>query len=381
MRHRLHQAAELSRGEVTTAGLIEEFLRVARPDGLLTRIGGYGVLAVYEGTASGPTVLLRCELDALPIAEQSSCPHPSATPGVSHKCGHDGHMAILCGVAQELAWRRRANGRVVLLFQPAEETGEGASMVLDDARFAGFHPDWVFALHNLPGYPLGEVLLRSGPFASGSRGIAIHLTGATAHAAEPERGQSPALAVGAVIAALSSLPQDRIPLHEAAKVTVIHVRVGEVAFGTTPGEGVVMATMRAHTDRVLDELEAHCRRLGSEIGRAHGLTARIEIREPFPATVNSPDAVKLLRSVADAVGLKNRFLDHPFAWSEDFGHFTSHYRGALFGLGAGAEHPALHHPFYEFPDTLLTPGIRLLHGIALAAGGMDTQDDARVERS
>ncbi len=367
LRHRLHRCAELSHHEGETAAVVEDFLRAVGPDDLLRDVGGHGVLAVFAGHATGPTVLLRCELDALPIHEQLTIGHGSRRASVSHKCGHDGHMAILCGVARELGRGCPPRGRVVLLFQPAEETGEGAALVLDDPQFASVRPDWVFALHNLPGYGLGEVLLREGPFASGSRGVAIHLEGATAHAAETERGRSPALAAAQLIAALSAVPQFHIPLHEAAKVTVIHARVGEVAFGTTPGKGVVMATLRAHRESILNELEGHCRRLGHDIARAHGLSAAIDVREPFPATVNHPEAVAVVRAAATATGLAVRALEHPFGWSEDFGHFTRGFKGALFGLGAGDQHPALHHPTYDFPDELLAPGVRILHRVALEA--------------
>lgn len=370
LRQALHRCAETSHKERETAALVEEFLRATHPDELLTQVGGHGLLAFYTGTAPGPIVLLRCELDALPIDERLEIDHRSHTVGVSHKCGHDGHMAMLCAVARELGRTRPPQGRIGLLFQPAEETGEGAALVLDDDRVEHVHADWAFALHNLPGFPVGEVLLRDGPFASGSRGVAIYLSGATAHAAEPERGRSPALAVAELISALSALPQSHLPMHEAAKVTVIHSRVGEIAFGTTPGEGVVMATLRGYTDEVLDKLEEHSRRLGQGIARVHGLEARIEIREPFPSTVNHVDAVRLVRSAAEATGLATRVLDHPFGWSEDFGHFTRAFRGTIFGLGAGVEHPALHHPSYDFPDDLLDPGMRILHRIALDACDM-----------
>jgi amidohydrolase len=371
LRHALHRSAERSHGERGTADLIETFLRETGPTELLTKVGGHGLLAVFRGAGAGPAVLLRCELDALPIGESLAIAHRSNTAGISHKCGHDGHMAILCGVAREISEAGLRQGQVALLFQPAEETGEGAALTLEDSRISDLHLDWVFALHNLPGFPLGELLLREGAFASGSRGVAIHLSGATAHAAEPDKGRSPALAVAELIESLSSGFQSRSSPHGPGQVTVIHARVGEIAFGTSPGEGVVMVTLRAPAEEVLDDLEAHCRRQGREIAQAHGLNVTFEIHEPFPVTSNDSRALELVRSAGSAAGLSMRSLHRPFAWSEDFGHFTHRFPGALIGLGAGVDQPALHHPSYDFPDELLGIGIGFLGQLIRQACGTE----------
>jgi amidohydrolase len=362
LRGRLHACAERSHHERETAAVVAVFLEKTGPDSLHRQVGGYGLVAEYRGHGAGPTLLLRCELDALPLF---------GGRGAAHLCGHDGHMTILCGTAHQLGSRRPESGRVLLLFQPAEETGEGAQRVLEDERLTEFEPDWAFALHNLPGYPKGHVVVREGPFASGSRGLAFALCGASAHAAEPERGRSPVLAAAELVSAFSTLPQTLAPLHEAAKVTVIHVCVGEPAFGTAPGEGVVMATLRASTNEILDGLDSAARSLAFATAHGHGLRLRIETREPFPATINALEAVRVVRGAAQAAGLPVQELDTPFGWSEDFSHFTQRYRGALFGLGAGINHPALHHPDYDFPEGLLVPGIHLFERLIACLCGDD----------
>ncbi len=358
---RLHCSAERSHEEQKTSATILGVLQETGPDALHPRWGGHGIVAEYRGRAPGPTVLLRSELDALP---------GSHAGGAEHRCGHDGHMAILSGVANHLGNRRPDTGRVALLFQPAEETGEGARQMLEDERFAEIEPDWVFALHNLPGYPEGEVLVRAGTFAHGSRGLAFTLTGATAHAAEPERGRSPAPAVAELITALT---KEDSALPEGARATVIHVRVGEIAFGTTPGEGVVMVTLRASTDRALDRIAATVHRLAAGIADAHGLRLDAEDHEPFPATLNAPEAVDIVRAAARAAGRPVRELTRPFGWSEDFGHFTRRFRGALFGLGSGEDRPALHHPEYVFPETLLVPGVQVFDRLIAILCGKDRE--------
>lgn len=363
LRRDLHRLAEPSGEERRTAARVADLLASTRPDLLVRGLGGTGVAALWRGRAPGPRLLVRAELDALPIPEEPGAPGTSETPGVSHRCGHDGHMALVLGLAPWLAADRTFAGEVVLLFQPAEETGEGARRVLDDRAFAAFRPDLAVALHNVPGFTMGEVLLRAGAFASASRGLAATLTGATAHAAEPERGRSPALAVAALVQAWSALPQVEVPYGETAKVTVVHARVGERAFGTSPGEGVVMATLRGPEDDLVDHLETRARTLAKGIAAAFGLRASLETMEPFPVTRNDPGLVQVAEEAAADAGLAVRHLPRPFPWSEDFGHFGAEVPSLLLGLGAGEDHPPLHHPTYVFPDGLLAPGGRLFQGL------------------
>ncbi len=356
-RRELHQMAELSGNEAETAAFIQTFLsRCCPPDELLTGLGGHGLAAIYRGEAPGFTIMLRAELDALPIPETCSLEYASKSDGVSHKCGHDGHMAILSSVAASLSERRPACGSVVLLYQPAEETGAGAQRVLADPRFASLAPDFAFALHNLPGFPSGDVVTRPGVFAAASLGFVAEFTGATAHAAEPQHGISPAPAIAQMIEGLGGLAQSHLPLHEAAKVTVTHARVGEEAFGTSPGAGHVMATLRTHTEEAMATLRQQCRRLADGVARTYGLNHSVRWAEPFPNTVNDADCARRAAQAARDLGLRVHEPSAPFPWSEDFGHFTEAYRGALFGLGAGDACPALHHPDYDFPDELIDVG-------------------------
>ena len=359
LRRRLHAMAEVSGREEKTAAFIKEFLEGHSPSEVVCGLGGHGVAAIYESGRPGPRVLVRCELDALPIPETVSLDHGSETPGVSHKCGHDGHMTMVAALAPKLAERPPRKGSVVLLFQPAEEIGQGAGWVIADSGYEKLAPDYVFALHNLPGFPLGQVLLRRGVFASASVGLKVKLVGATSHAAEPHRGRSPALAVAQIIQHLSAVPQFNTALHEASKVTVIHARLGEVAFGTSPGEAEVMATLRAHRGEVLERIKAKCLGRIQAIAQAEELSLDYEWVEEFPSTVNHDDGVDLVEKAAEALGMEIQWRETPFPWSEDFGNYTKETRGAFWGLGAGSKQPALHHPTYDFPDALLEKGTGL----------------------
>jgi len=363
LRHALHNKAELSGHEQHTAEFVVSYLREHSPDRTLTGIGGNGVAAIYKGSVDGPAILIRCELDALPIPETVSLDYGSSTENVAHKCGHDGHMTMVAGLAPLLAQKRPDRGTVILLFQPAEETGQGAQAVIDDPAYVELSPDFVFALHNLPGFPLGAVIVRDGVFSSASTGLVIRLTGATSHAAEPEEGRSPALAVAALINSISAAPQFVTALHEAAKATIIHARVGEIAFGTSPGYGEVMATLRAHDREVMERLSSHCIDLAKRTAAAFDLDYEIEWVEPFPSAENDAACVATIRDCAKALDLPIIEPAEPFAWSEDFGNFTHNHPGALFGLGSGEDRPALHNPDYDFPDELIEYGLGLFGAI------------------
>ncbi|MGD9547127.1 MAG: amidohydrolase [Candidatus Krumholzibacteriia bacterium] len=361
LRRRLHALAEVSGREETTAAFVAEALASLHPGELLTGLGGHGIAAVFSGPGPGPTVMLRAELDALPIPETLDLDHASFSPGVAHKCGHDGHMTILLGAAQRLAARPPACGRCVLVFQPAEETGEGAAALLADPRFGALHPDWIFALHNLPGYPEGSLLLRDGPFAAGSAGVAIGLTGRTSHAAYPEQGRSPDRAVARLILDLINLPDRWRGSGRLALVTIVHTRIGERAFGITPGEAEVLATVRSDDDGVLAALKEGAREVAAAAAADHGLSCSVEFSEEFPVTTNDPRAVGIVAAAAAALHLEViEPEESPFRWSEDFGHLAALGRGAMIGLGAGTGHPVLHAPDFDFNDALLPVGVGLL---------------------
>ena len=373
LRHKIHSIAEISGNENNTAGTIKSFLQTYSPDEIITGIGGHGLAAIFDSGKPGPRVLIRCELDALPIPETIEIKYGSGSPTASHKCGHDGHMAIVAGLAPWLKDKPLANGSVVLLFQPAEEIGKGAYRVLQDNKFKQLKPDYVFALHNLPGFPLGQVISREGFFAAASKGLKIFLNGETSHAAEPEEGKSPALAVAQLIQSLSAVPQYYTALHESSKVTIIHAEVGEIAFGTSPGKGQVMATLRSYSDDVMNRLVERCIKLAHDIARVYDLELEVEWDEEFPSTVNDPKSARLVEECATEFGLEIHRPEYAFPWSEDFGHFTSRYPGALFGLGSGENHPALHSPFYNFPDNLIDIGTRLFREIIIKVIGRETR--------
>lgn len=358
-RRRLHSMPELSGEEARTAREVETFLASTGADRIVTGLGGHGVAGIYEGREPGPSVMIRAELDGLPIEEISDIPHRSATPGKGHLCGHDGHMAILAALARGLGRNRPQRGRAILMFQPAEEDGSGAAAVVADPHYAEIAPDFAFALHNLPGLPLGKAALIAGPVSCASRGMRVVLTGKTAHASMPEFGLSPVEAVAALMPALTALGRGG-PLDEGfTMVTVTHARVGEPAFGIAPGRAETWATLRTLTDAGMEDLRMRAEALATDIANGKGLGLEITYHDVFRHCENAPEAVAHLGRALDAEGVPWDQGDLPMRPSEDFGHFGDKAAAAMFFLGAGETHPSLHNPDYDFPDDLIGIGARV----------------------
>lgn len=320
LRRTLHQHPELSGCEEKTAQKIVDFFVPLAPDQIVEGLGGNGLAFVFSGRESGPTVMLRCELDALPIQESNPINYRSVTDGISHKCGHDGHMAILAAVGKALAAKRPRRGKVVLLYQPAEENGKGAAAVIRDPKFARIEPDFAFALHNLPGFPLGQLIVRAGAFNCASRGMSARLSGTTAHAAQPETGRSPATAMCRIIQNLSNLPPDIGQSNEIVHATIVGAKLGEKAFGTAPGTAEIWATLRSESDDAMASLVALAEHVVQQSAMKFGLSVDVEYEDVFRATVNSRRAVEVVKRVVDGESLHEP--GNPFRWSEDFGRFA-----------------------------------------------------------
>ena len=362
-RHHLHRHPEVSGEEEWTAAQVAAALEALGPARILTGLGGHGVAAIWEAPDPGPTVMFRAELDALPIEEQSEADHRSAVPGKGHLCGHDGHTTILMGLARLIARHPPTRGRVVLLFQPAEEDGSGAAAVLADPRFADIRPDWAFALHNIPGYPLGHAIIAPGPANCASEGLRVVFRGRTSHASMPENGVSPAPALAALMpAALAAGPGGALG-PGFRLVSLCHARIGEPAFGITPGEGELWLTLRTLQDSDMTALRDAVTGLARGLAERHGLTVEFSHHDRFAACSNHPDATRTIIRALDDLGIPHDETGLPMRASEDFGLFGRHARSAMFLLGAGVNSASLHNPDYDFPDALIPAAVRIFDRI------------------
>jgi amidohydrolase len=360
-RRHLHKNPELSNKEELTAKEIVKELRICNPSQLITKVGGHGILAIFTAKTVGETILFRAELDALPIHEENGFEHQSINPQISHKCGHDGHAAMLLGLARQIKSKPLLKGSVALLFQPAEETGEGAKAVLEDKKFKQLKPDFVFALHNVPSYKKGEIIVRSGAFTASVISLKISLKGKTSHAAEPEHGINPDLAVQELILAIKALGNNDIKSEEFSVITTVFITLGSKDYGISAGDAELHFTIRCWTSSQLKELKNKIGILVLNVSEKHQLKVALDWFSEFESNNNTVEAVHHIKKAATS---NNYFIlekENPFKWGEDFGLFTQHFKGAMFALGAGINTPALHHPDYDFPDEIIPIGIQMFY--------------------
>jgi amidohydrolase len=367
IRRELHQQAELSGDEKETASLISKILSRFEPDTLHTELGGHGILASFYAEDSGekkaPSILLRAELDAIPVHEQIDREYRSRKNGVMHGCGHDGHMTILLGLASHIGSRPPKDLNIHILFQPAEETGEGAENILNEAILHELKIDMGYALHNLPGFEEGTVLLKPGLFAVASTGLEIELKGRSSHAAEPEKGINPSSMVESVLNRVGKRVEaylDESPTH---KVACTYIRMGERAFGVSPGNAKIGYTLRSGSDERLEKMVNGLEELMSELNQATELDISSRRVEPFRSTINDSQGIRRIRDACTSEKIPALELEEPFLWSEDFGRFGEKFPVVLFGLGAGVNWEPLHSGEFDFNENLIERGVEVFKAI------------------
>ncbi|MBO5958090.1 MAG: amidohydrolase [Bacteroidales bacterium] len=378
LRDKLNKNAELSGQEKETNKIINKFLEKTNPDVHYKNVGGYGIVAIYKGIEEGKNILFRADIDGLniPSGQQTTDNRqqsvskvngqkPIANCQYSHRCGHDGHATILCGLAMRYGKKRPEKGNVILLFQPAEETGEGALAVINDPLFKEIKIDMAFALHNLPGYAKHQIILKKGCFASASLGLRLIFDGATSHASQPEKGNNPQRVITTLLDAFQKKYENLKRDKYHTTLTVTHVAIGEETFGVTPGHAEIWLTLRSQDDKSLQNLTDSTIALSEYVAKEFKLKFSHSIHEAFAATMNSSRETELVEQAAKDLKLSVNYIKEPFPWSEDFGRFGSVCPICLFGLGSGFEHEPLHSPIYDFEDEIIDTGVEVFYQLGV----------------
>ena len=337
LRRELHGSAELSNEERLTKAALVRFIK--EHTSLEIRDMGKWFYAVHdEGEAK--TTAVRADFDAVKVG----C-------AARHLCGHDGHSAALCGLALLLE-RHRVGSNVILLFQHAEETGDGAKECL--RLFDIEKVDRMIGCHNIPGAPMGTVLLKRGTFACASCGMETAFKGSPTHAAYPENGVNPTQAIAQLALDIPKTVAELSKKYGCMTLsTPVGIKVGECAYGVAASEGSLYLTLRSERTEALDELVKAAGERAAALAEEFGLELSVKLCDVFPATQNDDALIDDLESACRAALLPYYYQDVPFRWSEDFGHYTKCTRAAFFGLGSGENTPPLHTEGYEYPDELL----------------------------
>ncbi|MBN8482950.1 MAG: amidohydrolase [Xanthomonadales bacterium] len=350
-RRRIHAWPELGFEEERTSALVSEVLRGL---GLEVHggLGGTGVVAVIDSGIAGPSIGLRADMDALPMDEQSDLPFRSQRAGVAHTCGHDGHTAALLGTATHLVAHPPARGRVVLIFQPAEEGGRGAIRMIEDGLFERFPCDEVYAFHNMPLLATGEASVRVGATLQSLAVFEIGIEGVGGHAAAPHKANDPLQVAARLAVEISSIVGRHIDPMEAALINV-----GRLQAGTThniiPSTASLSGTIRALSKDVHEALQARLRALCE--GHAAMSGCRIDLAFPHacPPCVNAPEQAALAAAaLGDVLGADKVRTDvRAYPFSDDFSYLLERWPGAYLFLGMDGA--MCHHPTFRFDDDLL----------------------------
>lgn len=359
LRRDIHRHPELAFQEHRTAALVAERLRAWGYE-VTTGIGGTGVVGRLRRGTSTRAIGLRADMDALPITEASGAPWSSTHPGVMHACGHDGHTAMLLAAASQLAQHGDFDGTLHLIFQPAEEGGGGALRMIEDGLFERFPCDAIFAMHNMPGYPQGQLLFREGPMMASSDYATVTLRGVGGHGAMPHKAADPVVAAASIVLALQTIVSRHVDPLQPAVVTVGAIHAGE-ANNVIPAEARLEVSLRALDPATRRDMEQRFRAIVELQAQSHGVRAEIAWRSGYPVLVN--DALQTER----ALGVARRHFPAAqvarapmLTGSEDFAYMLERVPGCYLLIGNGTDSEGggcmVHHPGYDFNDANVSIG-------------------------
>ncbi|HEU0222327.1 MAG TPA: M20 aminoacylase family protein [Paracoccaceae bacterium] len=357
-RRHLHQNPELLYETHKTASFVAAKLREFGCDEVVEGIGRTGVVGLIRGRAngSGRVLGLRSDMDALPITERRDIAHKSQNPGVMHACGHDGHSAMLLGAAKYLAETRNFDGAVAVIFQPAEEGGAGGKAMVDDGMMERFGIEEVYGMHNWPGMPEGQLMMRKGPTMAAADQFDITITGRGAHAARPHEGFDPIVAGSQMVLALQQLVSRNADPVEALVVSVTRFEAG-TAYNIIPEEVRLAGTVRTLKTELRDMAERRMGEIVQGIAAAHGCRAVLDYQRGYPVVINHEAQTEFSARVAAEVVGEARVLTDvpPIMGGEDFAYMLEARPGSFIFIGQGAT-AGVHHPDYDFNDEIIPVG-------------------------
>lgn len=366
IRHDIHRHPELGFEETRTQALVRAWLA---DRGYAPRdCAETGVIADLHPGRPGPTIALRADLDCLPMQENTDIPHRSIHDGRAHKCGHDGHTAILLGVADVLArYRDEVPGNVRLLFQPAEEgvRGGGARVMVAEGALAGAAE--VYGLHNWPGFPKGQVHVRPGPMMAQVHMLTIQISGKGGHASQPQLCRDPIVAGAHLVAALQTVVARGLGYSGGAVVSITQFTAG-TTHNVIPATALLRGTVRTFHPEVGERVLGRIREVVDGAAAMFGVTTELEVEVGYPVTMNDDRCASAVTRVAQTLFGAGRVTDGglPLAGGEDFSYMAQALPAAYFFLGARrGEHdtPVCHHPDFDFDDELIPTGMAMFLGL------------------
>lgn len=361
LRRDLHAHPELGFQETRTSEIVAQRLQ-AHGIEVHRGLGKTGVIGVLKRGSGARVIGLRADMDALPMQDNGTQAWKSTHANVCHACGHDGHTVMLLGAAIRLAQQGDFDGTLVFIFQPAEEGLAGAKAMIDDGLFQQFPCDAVFALHNWPELPLGEVQTRPGAIMAAADRFDITVKGGGGHAAQPHLTRDTLLATSELVVQLNTLVARALDPCEPGLLTVTRMQ-GGFSHNMIPAEASITGTVRTFSPTAQDIIEHRLREMAHHVTAAHGLQAEVSYVRYYPATVNDADAARVALEALRGAGIPAEQAAHPALTSEDFAFMLQAKPGAYLWVGSAPSQP-LHHSAYDFNDALIPHGIQALTAIA-----------------
>ncbi len=349
-RHHLHRYPELQFDCHQTAAFVVDRLREFGVDEIHQGIAQSGVIAIINGQGAGPTIGLRADMDALPMTEITGLPHASQTPGKMHACGHDGHTTMLLGAAKYLAETRNFNGRVALIFQPAEEGGGGADVMVREGVLDRFDIGQVYALHNAPGTPVGQFYTTPGPIMAAVDTFHIDITGKGGHGAMPHDTLDPIVAACGMVTALQTIVSRNNYALQSLVISVTQIHTGTTD-NVIPETAYINGTVRTFDADVQAMVIRRLEEIVAGQAASYGVQAQLRYEIGYPATLNDPASTAFAAGVAREIAGEANVQDDalPEMGAEDFSYMLNHRPGAYLFIGNG-DTAGLHHPAYDFDD-------------------------------
>ena len=360
-RHAIHTHPELLFDLPKTSALVTEKLKAFGCDEVVGGIARSGVVAVINGKRGpGRTIALRADMDALPMAEQTNLPYASKVENMMHACGHDGHTAMLLAAARQLCESRDFSGKVVLIFQPAEEGGAGARVMIEEGMLERFGIEEVYGMHNQPGLDVGAFAIRSGPMMAGGDRFIVTIDGKGGHAAYPHLARDPVLAGAQMVVALQTIASRFTNPFDPVVLSITYVEGGNaVALNVIPSAIRIGGTIRTMQPQTRKMVEERFREVVTGTAKALGCETSIDWRPGYPVTVNDPAKTKIAAQAAAVVAGSDKVDTDwtPTMGSEDFSYMLEKRPGAFIFLGNG-DSADLHNPAYNFNDDAIVHGVR-----------------------
>ena len=360
LRRQIHAAPELGGDTPDTAALVADRLQAWGYE-VHRNVGGHGVVGVLKVGNSPRSIGLRADMDALPMTEKNPFAHASKIPGRMHACGHDGHTAILLAAASQLAATRDFNGTLNVIFQPDEEGLAGAKAMLDDGLFERFPCDSVYALHNMPGLPVGTCVVQAGPTMASSQRVSIRITGKGGHGAMPELSVDPVMALNSLISAIQTIKSRNLSVEEYAVISIGMIQAGTV-YNIIPDEACMLLSVRTDTAQTQQKINSRIDALVKGHAESFGVQIDVQFTQLAPALCNSEQESALLRESLRPLFADGALLDtmpKKVMGTEDFAYMLQARPGCYFmlGNGTGEFHGcSVHNPHYDFNDALVKIG-------------------------